>query len=85
MKEDEITINGEVYVRKASIPPPPDRSSVPDVALPAKEAAEMINCTTRTLQRYGNLGIIRRIGGRKTGAQTRYSRNSVLAFLNGVA
>ena len=82
---DTMTINGEVWVRFASIepiplPPPPPPL---DERLTEKEVAKMLDCTTRTVEKYGKEGLIRRIGGKGTGVATRYSRNSVLAFLNG--
>ena len=52
-----------------------------DKPLTPAEVAKMLGRTTRTVARYGDLGVIRRIGG--NGIQTRYSRNSVVAFLNG--
>lgn len=56
-----------------------------DEPLTPKEVAAMLKCTTRTVQRYGDNGTIQRIGNRKNRTQTRYSRRSVLAFLNGGA
>ena len=56
-----------------------------DEILTPGEVAKMLRCTTRTVMRYGKLGHIRRIGNRKEGAQTRYSKRSVLAFLEGRA
>lgn len=55
----------------------------PDEPLTPKEVAAMLKCTTRTVMRYGDNGVIQRIGNRKNGTQTRYSRRSVMAFLNG--
>jgi hypothetical protein len=56
-----------------------------DEPLTPGEVAKMLKCTTRTVARYGETGLIRRIGNRKDGTQTRYSRRSVVAFLNGEA
>ena len=56
-----------------------------DEPLTVKEVAKMLKCTARTVARYGEMGRIRRIGSRKDGTQTRYSRRSVMAFLNGEA
>ena len=56
-----------------------------DEPLATEEVAKMLRCTTRTVMNYANRGKIRRIGGRATGTQTRYSKRSVLAFLEGRA
>lgn len=54
-----------------------------DEPLTPGEVAKMLKCTTRTVARYVEKGIIRRIGNRKAdGTQTRYSRRSVVEFLN---
>lgn len=59
--------------------PPADEPLTPD------EVAKILKCTTRTVARYVEKGKIRLIGSRKDGTQTRYSRRSVVAFLNGTA
>ena len=56
-----------------------------DEILTPGEVAKMLRCTTRTVMTYAKLGKIRRIGKRSEGTQTRYSRRSVLAFLEGRA
>ena len=53
-----------------------------DEPLTPGEVAKMLKCTTRTVARYVDKGIIRRIGNRADGTQTRYSRRSVVEFLN---
>ena len=56
-----------------------------DEPLTPGEVAAMLKCTTRTVKTYADHGVIRRIGNRKTGTQTRYSRRSVIAFMEGAA
>lgn len=56
-----------------------------DEPISAGRAAKLLKCTTRTVMRYRDKGLIKCIGGRGNGVQTRYSLRSVLAFLNGEA
>lgn len=54
-----------------------------DEILTADEVARMLRVTTRTVMNYADRGKIRRVGGRATGTQTRYSKRSVLDFMEG--
>ena len=56
-----------------------------DEPLTPGEVAAMLKCSPRTVANYGKLGKIRMIGNRKEGTQTRYSRRSVIAFMEGAA
>lgn len=62
-----------------------DDSAGIDVPLTLAEVAQMMKCTKRTVQNYADRGVIRRIGGKETGTITRFSRRSVIAFLEGSA
>ena len=56
-----------------------------DEPLTPGEVAQLLKCTTRTVARYEELGKIRAMTSRRNGMQTRYSKRSVMAFMEGRA
>lgn len=60
-----------------------EKQQEPDEPMKGEDVASLCKCTTRTVIKYANRGLIRRIGGK--GTRTRYSRKSVIAFLEGSA
>ena len=82
MAEKAVRIlNGEISVT------PPDvvdriRAEV-DEPMTAAEVADALGVTRRTVFTYAANGLIRRIGDRRKGTMTRFSRKSVEAFLKG--
>ena len=79
----DATINAATVDKALDLLRHGDATAEADTPLTATEAAAMLRCTTRTVTRYGNLGLIRRIGGKGDGTLAKYSRRSVEAYLAG--
>ena len=58
-------------------------SSDADTPMTAMEAAKLLGVSTKTVVRYAERGIIRTIGAKAMGTRARYSRKSIVEYLNG--